>query len=140
MTPLRTMPCNILLVDGTCVFCNRLVAMVLRHDSKALFGFSHIQSKFGRAILEKHGVDPTDIDGVFLVVDAGTDSERLLVDGVAGREVWPRLFRIAYLMRLVPIPILNLGYRLFARVRYRLFGRYETCVVPTGPERARFLE
>ena len=43
-------------------------------------------------------------------------------------------------LRLVPRPLADLGYRLFARVRYRLFGRRDACRVPAPEERARFLE
>jgi predicted DCC family thiol-disulfide oxidoreductase YuxK len=36
--------------------------------------------------------------------------------------------------------VLNFFYRAFARNRYRLFGQYDVCRVPTLEERGRFLE
>jgi predicted DCC family thiol-disulfide oxidoreductase YuxK len=41
-------------------------------------------------------------------------------------------------MRLLPPAVLDLGYRLFARFRYDLFGKYDSCRVPSESERARF--
>jgi predicted DCC family thiol-disulfide oxidoreductase YuxK len=43
-------------------------------------------------------------------------------------------------MRVIPAPLLDLGYRLVARTRYRFFGRAETCVVPDPTLADRFLD
>jgi predicted DCC family thiol-disulfide oxidoreductase YuxK len=40
----------------------------------------------------------------------------------------------------VPRPLRDGMYRLFARNRYRLFGKSDHCLVPTPDIRARFLE
>ncbi len=131
-------PRHVILVDGTCIACNRLVAFILRHDGRGVFGFAHIQSERAQAWLARHGEEP-DIDTIYLVADADTDAERLLLDGAAGRVIWPLLFWFAWPVRLVPVVLLNLWYRSFARVRYRLFGQADACIVPTEAERARFL-
>ena len=130
---------SIILVDGLCIFCNRLVATIAKHDRAGRFLFVHIQSALGQAILTRNRHDPTDIDSVYLVTDAGTERERLHLDGAAGRLIWPALFRVAVLLRFVPLVLLNLQYRLFARVRYRLFGASTTCIVPSPELRARVL-
>lgn len=44
------------------------------------------------------------------------------------------------LLWLVPSPLRNLGYRFVARIRYRLYGKSESCRLPTPEERARFLD
>lgn len=62
------------------------------------------------------------------------------IDGEVGRSIWPRLFRVAAVARWVPLPVMNAFYRLFARVRFRRFGRYDACRVPTAEERARCIE
>jgi predicted DCC family thiol-disulfide oxidoreductase YuxK len=49
---------------------------------------------------------------------------------------WPA---VAILLRTVPRPLRDLGYRLIARWRYRIWERLESCPVPTPDERARFL-
>jgi predicted DCC family thiol-disulfide oxidoreductase YuxK len=42
-------------------------------------------------------------------------------------------------LAVVPRPLADLGYALFARHRYRVFGRLDTCRVPSPAEQARFL-
>jgi predicted DCC family thiol-disulfide oxidoreductase YuxK len=49
---------------------------------------------------------------------------------------WPT---VAGALRLVPRPLRDLAYRLVARWRYRVWGRLETCPIPTAEERNRFL-
>ena len=46
--------------------------------------------------------------------------------------------RLAWL-RVLPRPILDWGYRLFARNRYRMFGQLDVCPTPGEDERARFV-
>jgi predicted DCC family thiol-disulfide oxidoreductase YuxK len=39
----------------------------------------------------------------------------------------------------IPRPVRDLGYRLVARWRYPIWGRLESCPLPTALERAHFL-
>lgn len=131
---------TVIFIDGTCVFCNRLVAFVLDHDRRGEFFFAHLQSSFAERALRRHHFDPGDRDGVYALVSAGRPTERLCVDGAAGRVIWPRLFAVGAVVRWIPLPLLDVFYRAFSRVRFRLFGRYDACRVPTLQERARFVE
>ncbi|MBZ5680744.1 MAG: DCC1-like thiol-disulfide oxidoreductase family protein [Acidobacteriia bacterium] len=54
-----------------------------------------------------------------------------------GRGIW----RLAgFLLQILPRPLRDWGYRLVARNRYRLFGRFETCMLPGPKDRDRFLD
>jgi predicted DCC family thiol-disulfide oxidoreductase YuxK len=142
MSDLATLPegTRIVLMDGTCVFCNRVVAFILARDRRGEFRFAYLQGRFAKDVKARHGADPEDIDGIYVLLDPGTPRERLLVDGEAGREIWPRLFWFGFLLRFVPLFILNWEYRLLARYRYRLFGKYAACRIPTEGERRQFVE
>jgi predicted DCC family thiol-disulfide oxidoreductase YuxK len=133
-------PRLVLLVDGTCLFCHRLVAFILRHDGAAAFHFAHLQGPFAQAVLARHRLPADDLDGVYLVAAPGTPSERLFRDGAAGQEIWPRLFWFARPLRWVPAGVLDFFYRALARVRYRLFGRSAACLVPSEEHRDRMLD
>ena len=65
-------PANpILLYDGVCGLCNRLVQFVLKRDSSGHFRFASLQSDFASRILRQHGLDPDDLDTVYLVEAPG---------------------------------------------------------------------
>jgi len=132
------MPSKLLiLVDGTCVFCNRLVAFILRHDTDRQIHFAHLQGGTASTLLARHGIE-ADIDTIYAVTDFGGEDERILCDGAAGRQIWPRVFRVAAVLHIVPLALLNLQYRLFARIRYRLFGQSDRCIPPPPEDRRRF--
>jgi predicted DCC family thiol-disulfide oxidoreductase YuxK len=130
---------GLILIDGTCIFCNRLVAFILRHDKRGQYRFAHLQGALAESVLARHGLQ-LDIDAIYLISDYGTAQERVHLDGQAGRRIWPSLFWFAYVIWLMPLFLLNLQYRLLAKVRYRLFGQADACIVPSAEERARFLD
>jgi predicted DCC family thiol-disulfide oxidoreductase YuxK len=164
------MPHPILLYDGVCGLCNRLVQFILRRDSGAVFRFASLQSPLARRILTRHGADAEDLDTVYVVVNYDLPDERLLLRsdavifilrhlGAAGlRSARPGLrpgptdskatpsrglifWRLAGpVLSLVPGSLRDWGYRLVARNRYRVFGRYDTCPLPTEDTRSRFLD
>ena len=67
----------ILLYDGVCGLCNRLVQFTLRHDVKRRLKFAALQSDFAAQILSRHGLNPKDLDTVYLVEAYGLPGERL---------------------------------------------------------------
>lgn len=138
MAPLLPEGAILLIVDGTCLFCNRLVAFILRHDRRESFYFTHLQGDLARSILARHGLAP-DLDVIYAVLDPGRPGERVWRDGAAARQIWPRLFRIAAVLHCVPLFVLDWQYRVFARLRYRLFGQAGACLIPGAEVRRRFL-
>jgi len=140
--PERTIPSqrHVVFIDGTCVYCNWFVHFLLKHDAKKQFFFAYLQGGYARAALQRHSGKIDDIDGIYLLLHAGTPSETLLLDGRAAREIYPRLFPSLIFVRWIPLFLLNAFYRLFARYRYRLFGRYNACRIPTVEERKRWIE
>jgi predicted DCC family thiol-disulfide oxidoreductase YuxK len=47
---------------------------------------------------------------------------------------------MAVLARALPAAILNGIYNVIARHRYRVFGRYEQCLIPRPEHRSRFVD
>jgi predicted DCC family thiol-disulfide oxidoreductase YuxK len=134
----------ILLYDGVCGLCNRLVQFILRRDRNVVFRFASLQSVFAAAILARHGANPSILDTVYVVVDRELPSEYLLSRSDAVIFVLKQLpgawQTLAFVMRLVPEFLRDAVYNLVARNRYRLFGRSEVCALPSDQDRSRFLD
>lgn len=131
-------PHPVIVFDGVCVLCNGWVRFLLRHDRAGRYRYAAMQSAAGRRLLAAHGLDPQD-PASFLLLEgdqAWTDSDaiRRVLTGLGG--VW----RAAHLLRLLPRPWRDGGYRVLARNRYRWFGRHERCTVPPAHVRDRFLD
>jgi predicted DCC family thiol-disulfide oxidoreductase YuxK len=133
----------LILYDGVCGLCNRLNRFVLARDPGGRFRFAALQSPLAHEILTRHGRDPGDLDTLYLVLSRGRPDERLLRKSDAALWILDALggpWRATRALRVVPRWVRDLGYDLVARTRYRLFGRYETCLVPDPRDRARFLD
>src|ERR1039458_3720990 len=74
----------ILLYDGVCGLCNRIVQFTLRRDRNAFFRFASLQSAFTAAILARHGADPSDLNTFYVVVNHELPNESLLSRSDAG--------------------------------------------------------
>ena len=134
----------IILYDGVCGLCNRFVRLVLKHDCKDHFRFAALQSHFACEILQRHGVDPDLLDTVYLMLDHGRPTERLLARNDAVVTVLEELggfWRLwARLLNFLPRRFRYRQYNLLARNRYRFFGKYDSCPLPDSKDRHKFLD
>jgi len=138
------MPHPIILYDGVCGLCNRLNQFVLRRDPDAIFLFASLQSSFAARILARYGANVHDLDTVYVVVNFELPDLHLLPRSEAIIFVLKQLGGVwkvlGLVLQLLPRPLRNAGYRLVARNRYRIFGRFETCMLPSPENRNRFLD
>ena len=134
----------ILLYDGVCGLCNRLVQFVLKRDHRNRFCFASLQSAFAGNILVRHGANPGELDTFCLVLDYGQPAERLAARSDAAIEVLRNLGGIwagcGWVLRMFPMRFRDWGYNRVARNRYRVFGKYDTCPLPEGKHRHKFLD
>jgi predicted DCC family thiol-disulfide oxidoreductase YuxK len=134
---------HLVLYDGVCGLCNRLLQFLLAHDRRAAFTFASLQSAIGKSTVEHFGGNPDELTSFHVLANYRTGHARLLSRGraalfVAGELGWP--WKAAVLMRVVPTAILDRMYDVVARNRYRLFGRFEHCLAPRPEYRRRFID
>ena len=137
------MPSAILLYDGLCGLCDRAVQFTVRHDRDDVFRFAPLQTALAATILRRHGFDPAVLTTAVLVLDPELPTERLLIRSDAVLQllssIGPPWKVIASLGRFCPRWIRDRIYDWLASVRYRVFGRYSSCPVPTPAQRLKFL-
>jgi predicted DCC family thiol-disulfide oxidoreductase YuxK len=127
----------IVLFDAECVLCSANAQFILRYDRHRRFRLASMQSEVGAALFREHGLDPADPTSI-LVVEGGKARK----DSDAVLRIYEGLgmpWRLAGAVRLVPAALRDPIYRLVARNRYRVFGKRETCWVPSEPYRDRLL-
>jgi predicted DCC family thiol-disulfide oxidoreductase YuxK len=128
---------NLILFDGVCNFCNAAVQMVIEIDRQKVFKFAPIQSELGQQLYHQHGLDASDIQTLMLV-----DEDKVWTKSDAVLEVLSRLdggWQLLGAFKVMPQPIRDWAYSEFARQRFVLFGRRETCTIPTPELRERFM-
>lgn len=127
----------VVLFDGVCNLCNQSVLLIIRYDPSATFKFTSIQSAQGQQLLALHGLDPTALHSIILIM-----GEKVFQRSRAALEIARRMsgaWPLFYFFIILP-PFLRDGmYNLIASNRYRLFGKKDQCMIPTPDLKERFL-
>jgi predicted DCC family thiol-disulfide oxidoreductase YuxK len=132
----------VLLYDGVCGFCNGAVRTIIRFDRRGTLRFAALDSDFARAIIDRHP-SLEDVDTVVFVDDPGQPEEKVSVRSAAGLRVARYLggpWKVLLVAGLIPARLRDWLYDRFAGIRYRVFGKYDSCPVPAPDVRARFLD
>ena len=127
----------IILFDGVCNFCNGTVNFIIERDLEGYFKFAPLQSEIGEKLLAENSIDKTATDSVVLIEDG-----KAYTHSTAALKVARKLdgaWRWVYYLIFVPGFIRDAFYKLFAKYRYKLFGKKDECMLPTPEIRARFL-
>lgn len=126
----------VLYFDGVCGLCNRAVDFVMRHDSAGVFRFAPLQGETAAENLSS--ADVADLSSMVLTTGEGTFRRSAAAVRILWRlgSLW---WWLGWVLWLIPAPLRDICYRCVAATRYRVFGRHETCRLPTPEERDRFL-
>lgn len=126
----------IVFFDGQCGLCNRTVDWILRNDTQHQFLFAPLQGTTAGGLFK--GMAEDELYRSFWL----KDEKGLHRKSTAIFRVCRRLngfAKILALGMLIPRPIRDWGYGLVAKNRYKIWGRTESCRIPTPAERAYFL-
>lgn len=127
---------DVILLDGVCIFCSRWVRFVVARDRAARFRFTPIQSAYGTRLAQSLGIDADDPTNAVIhggVAYFRSDAALTVLSLLPGWSWVRALFAVPRFIR-------DGIYNLVARNRYRIFGKYETCMVPDAELRARVME
>lgn len=129
---------TVLLFDGVCGLCNKWVDFVLKIDRKGVVKFASLQSKTGTDVVRQYGLKEGYLDSVVLI-DHGkvhTKSDAVLKLMRQTKTVWSAVNIFSVLPRFFRDAV----YDLIAANRYRIFGKHDSCRLPSPEERSRFLD
>ena len=134
---------HLILYDGVCGLCNRLVTEVIARDPKGLFHFASLQSPVSRRLLEAHGKNPDVLENMYCVADYNSRSPVLLGRAKAALFIISSLdspWRYLRVLGVLPEFLLDAVYSIVARYRYRVFGKFDQCLMPNPDYARRFLD
>jgi predicted DCC family thiol-disulfide oxidoreductase YuxK len=131
----------VLLYDGSCGLCSRLVQFVLRADPGGRLRFGSLQEGYARELWSRHP-ELRDVDSMAWVETLPDGYERVSFRSEAALRLARYLkypWRLLALTRLVPRSLRDRIYDYVARRRHQWFGSAPACGLGTPQDQARFL-
>jgi predicted DCC family thiol-disulfide oxidoreductase YuxK len=127
---------NIIVFDGVCNFCNRVVQIIIRHDPSAQIHFTAQQTEAGEKLLHQYSIKESISSVVFITKGAVYYQSDAVIEIAKLLTGWPSVFKYTI---IVPRFFRNYIYQLIAANRYRLFGKQDLCMVPKEEDKKRFI-
>lgn len=137
------MPKHVILYDGVCALCNGFVRFVLPKDKTGIFEYASLQSNFAHRTMATYGKDASKLEAVCVIENKGLPDEKALSKSDAILFILEELggpWHFFSIFSLWPQGFRDGIYDLIARNRYKVFGRYETCLMPDMKYKNRFIE
>jgi predicted DCC family thiol-disulfide oxidoreductase YuxK len=128
----------LIVFDGHCGLCSRLVQFTLKHDPGGIHRFVPAQSPLGDALFRHYGLDATNYETFILV----RDGEGYFVSDAVVELLRPLgpPWSFSPAIRLVPRRLRDRVYLWIARNRMEFFGRTKACYVPHPSVAGRFID
>ncbi len=128
---------KVILFDGVCNLCAAWTQFVIKYDTEQLFKLCSVQSEPGQELLRHFGYRTDDFDTMVYV-----EGQRAYDQGDAFLQIisqFPLPWKLLGIGKIFPRFVRNWLYRRVASNRYALFGKSDTCMMPTPATQARFL-
>lgn len=129
---------DLIVFDGECVLCSGFFRFMLARDRAQRFSFATAQSGLGGDLYRALGLSAEDFETNIVITDGRIWRKMDAFAAAMSALGWP--WRALTLIRFLPQVFKTAIYDRIARNRYRIFGKYETCMIPTEQTRARFLD
>lgn len=128
----------LVLFDGVCNLCNGAVQFIIKRDPTGKFLFASLQSDFASSQLKKFDLNSQSLHSIIVI-----EGDNMLERSGAIFSIASHLtgtWRLFVVFKFLPRFIRDGLYDLVAKYRYRIFGRQDSCMIPTPELKARFVD
>lgn len=128
---------SIIFFDGVCNLCTNSVKFVIKRDKKDVFRFAALQSDVARQYLGPFGLSPGELNTIILL-----ENKKVYQRSAAALRIARKLggsWVLLYGFMIFPAFIRDFVYDQIAKRRYRIWGKQDSCIVPTPELKAKFL-
>lgn len=128
----------VVLFDGVCNLCNGAVQFIIKRDPFFVFKFASLQSEFGQSHLKKLNLPLHELHS-FIVLENGiyyqrSDAALKIASNLKGP------WSVLGIFKIIPKFIRDAIYTFIASNRYKVFGKQDSCMIPTPELQSRFIQ
>ncbi len=126
---------DIVVFDGVCVLCNKFFKWLIKNDKEEKFMYTNFQSNYSK----KNNMKLKEINSVAVIKTNGEKIYKIQAVRYILNKI-KRYFFLQILLKLLPLFLTNICYDFIANFRYRIFGKYKTCMIPSENIRKNFID
>jgi predicted DCC family thiol-disulfide oxidoreductase YuxK len=129
---------SIIFFDGVCNLCTSSVKFIIKRDQRDFFRFAPLQGDIAGQYLDASDLPDKTAPGSIILLEDGKIYRR----STAALRIARRLgfgWKLLYGLIIVPVFIRDFIYDQIAKRRYSIWGKEESCMVPTVELKAKFL-
>jgi predicted DCC family thiol-disulfide oxidoreductase YuxK len=128
---------DIIFFDGVCNLCDSFINFTVSRDLKKSFYVASLQGKAAEDYLNKEQRES--LKSVVILLKNGTVFKKsravLYIFSQLGG-----IYSVFSIFKILPAFLTDFLYDVVARSRYRIFGKKQTCRIPTVEERSFFMD
>lgn len=129
---------QVVLFDGECPLCHRLVRFLLRADRQRVLRLATVQSPAGQDLLRWAGLPTDNFNTIAWIHDRQLQVRSEAFFAILAQLGWP--WRMLSILRLFPLGLRDGVYNGVAKNRYRWFGTLPAgSALPGAQEPGRYL-
>ncbi len=129
---------SIVFYDGVCILCDGLIRHLIKIDKHKKLLFATLQSERSTELLKPFGLEPNKLETIVFLSNGVVSTKSAAVLTII-QQLPPSILSLLLISRILPRSINDFIYDIVSKVRYRLFGKRETCKIPNQLELSRFL-
>ena len=126
---------DIVVFDGVCILCNKFFKWLIKNDKEQIFMYTNFQSNYSR----KNNLKLKEINSVAVIRTNGEKIYKIEAVVYILKRI-KKYFFLQILLKLLPLFLTNICYDFIANLRYRIFGKYKTCMIPSENIRKNFID
>ncbi len=129
---------HVILFDGMCNVCDRMVNFIVKRDKENLFRFAPLQTGSGKLLADIYHVSVNKMDTVIYIRDSECFRKSTAVLKILGDlgGYW----KLWLLFLVVPTCIRDLIYDSISYYRYRIFGKKHALLIPSKQLRSKYID
>jgi len=124
---------SIVFFDGVCNLCNKAVDFLLRFDRSGKLKFAPLQGTTATKVLKQ-----VNFESIVFYHEGKELKKSEAAFALLRFMDFP--WRILLVLRIFPTYVCDAIYDFIAKYRYQIFGKSDSCRLPTIEESARFLD
>lgn len=128
---------KIVLFDGVCAFCNYWVRFIFKYNKQKDLFFLPLQDERAADLLPNE-LTPSELKSV-VYYNNGTVFTQSTAALKVGKELNFFLSIISNILLIIPKIIRDKVYNFIAKNRYKWFGKYDACPLPSEAMKKQFL-